>query len=141
MTLTRFSDVLYSDCLGMKIGDGDSFMQEQGLMKIVVFGGAILHIKRGFVIGVGRVVVIGVERASSGALLFSMGQGVTSARRSGIALQSGVLSLLLGSGGTCQGVSPGLLAGGHTGAQQRLHQPRRRRPFPWHQTPGLRPGV
>ena len=93
-------DVLYSDCLGMKIGDGGSFMQEQGLMKIVVVGGAILRIRRGFVviIGAGHVVV---RRASSGAILFTTGQGVASARRSGIALQSGVLGLLLGSGGAC----------------------------------------
>ena len=99
----KFLDVLYNDCLGMKIGDGGSFMQEQGLMKIVVVGGAILRIRRGFVviIGAGRVVVIVARRASSGAIWFTTGQGVASARRSGIALQSGVLGLLLGSGGAC----------------------------------------
>jgi hypothetical protein len=89
-------------------------MQEQSLMKIMVVGGAILRIRRGVVviISAGHVVVIGVGRASSGALLFSTGQGVASMRRSSIALQSGVLGLLLGGGGACQGVSPGLLARG-----------------------------
>lgn len=88
----KIPDVLHSDCLGIKVSDGGSFMREQGVVKIVVVGDAIFLIRGGFVI---------VECAGGGTLLFGASLGLVSARCGSITLQSGGLGFLFGSGDTC----------------------------------------
>lgn len=107
-------NVLHSDCLGMKVGDGGHFMQKQGLMKVVVVGDVIVLI--------GGVVV--VVRCIYGSA-FGVSQGVASTCCSGFALQSCGLGFSLGGSIACQGSIARCFPGGRmlarSGVNRSLH--------------------